>query len=69
MNAHLTARQRQVLQLASEGLSNEEIAARIGLTDRHAVSSVFETVYRKLGVRQAREQAILIYLRGYDRAA
>lgn len=66
--AHLTKRERQILQLASEGLSNGEIAARLRL-DRSTVASYFGRIYDRLGIRQSRAQAIYLYLRGYKNAA
>jgi DNA-binding NarL/FixJ family response regulator len=60
---HLTTRQREVLQLAAEGLSNYEIAERLGLAPR-SVAGVFEDVYKKWRIKAARQQAIVLYLQG-----
>lgn len=64
----LTARQRQVLQLAAEGLTNYEIAAQIGVAPR-SVAGVFEDVYHKLNIRPARQEAIWRFLQGGRYAA
>jgi DNA-binding CsgD family transcriptional regulator/predicted ATPase len=45
----LTARERQVLDLIAEGLSNRAIAERLGVTTKSAMHHA-STVYRKLGV-------------------
>ena len=62
--AALTPREREILQLASEGYENDQIAEHLGLS-RSSLSSYFTRIYEKLGVRQARQQAILRYLQGY----
>ena len=59
----LTDRQRQVIQLAAEGLTNDEIATALGLSTS-TIPPIFEDIYRKMGVRQARQQAIWLYLQG-----
>lgn len=64
----LTDRQRQVIQLAAEGLTNDEIGAVLHLSV-HTVSHTFERIYAKLGIRQARQQAILLFLQGGRYAA
>ena len=45
----LTAREREVAKLAAEGLSNREIAQRLGTSVR-TVESHLAHVYSKLGV-------------------
>lgn len=60
----LTKRENEVLRLVSEGLTNDEIAARLFLSKRtveHHVSSIF----RKLGV-SSRAEAIAVALRGEE---
>lgn len=53
----LTPRQREVLQLIAEGLSNAEIAGRLHLSEGTVKNTVSE-IYGRLGVRD-RVQAIL----------
>jgi DNA-binding CsgD family transcriptional regulator len=48
-----TDRQRQVIQLIAEGCSNEEIAARLGVTARTAKAHC-DTLRTKLGVTRRR---------------
>jgi DNA-binding NarL/FixJ family response regulator len=50
-SASLTARERQVLQLAAEGLRNREIAERLGISPRTAESHRAK-VMSKLGLRR-----------------
>ena len=57
----LTDRQRQVLQLAAEGLTNYEIADRLCIGRRN-VAGVFEQIYDKLNIRPARQEAVWRYL-------
>ncbi len=57
----LSPRELQVLQVASEGLTNEQIAARLNVTS-HAVKFHLSSIYRKLGVAN-RTEAVVEYLR------
>ncbi len=45
----LTAREREVLELVSEGLPNKGIAARLGVSD-HTVKFHLSSIFSKLGV-------------------
>ena len=66
--AQLTKKQRDVLRLAAEGKANSEIATILHLAPS-TIPAMFDDIYRKLGVRQARQQAIHVYLKGYSHAA
>jgi DNA-binding CsgD family transcriptional regulator len=59
--AGLSARESQVLEMASRGLTNLEIAAGLGLSV-HAVKFHLAGVYRKLGVHN-RTEAVVLYIR------
>lgn len=59
--SELTTNERRILELASEGLTNAQIGARLGL-DARAVGSTFEYIYRKMGIRPARQEAIWRYM-------
>ncbi len=50
----LTAQERQIAQLASEGLSNPEIGARLFLSPR-TVEWHLRKVFTKVGIRSRRE--------------
>jgi len=56
----LTARQREVLAMAANGNSNQEIAAWRGVTT-HSVSEILSAAYRRLGASD-RAQAVAIAL-------
>lgn len=47
---HLSPRQQQVLQLMAEGLTNAEIGANLGVTER-TIKAYAQELYDKLGVR------------------
>jgi len=47
---HLSPRQQQVLLLMAEGLTNSEIGAKLGVTER-TVKAYAQELYDKLGVR------------------
>ena len=46
----LSAREREVMLLAGEGLSNTKIAGRLGISDK-TVAVHLQHIYRKLGIR------------------
>jgi DNA-binding CsgD family transcriptional regulator len=47
---HLSPRQQQVLELMAEGMTNNEIGERLGVTER-TVKAYAQELYDKLGVR------------------
>jgi len=61
--ARLSLREAQVLALASEGLTNREIASRLGLTV-HSIKFHLATVFRKLGVTNRTEAAAVFFRAG-----
>jgi DNA-binding CsgD family transcriptional regulator len=54
----LTARQRELVDLALEGLSDKAIARRLGISD-HTVGNHFRAIYAQLGVSK-RSQLIAL---------
>jgi DNA-binding NarL/FixJ family response regulator len=65
--AELTEREREVLSLVAEGLSNRAIAERLFITER-TVEAHIKQVFLKLGLAGSREQhrrvlAVLAFLR------
>ena len=58
---HVSPRENQVLEMTSQGLTNDEIAKRLNVTT-HAVKFHLASIYRKLGVANRTEAAVL-YLR------
>jgi DNA-binding NarL/FixJ family response regulator len=59
----LTSRERQVLHLAAEGLSNPAIAERLGISPRTAETHR-ANVMRKLGLRSRRDLIVYAVNRG-----
>ena len=57
----VSPREAQVLEMTSQGLTNDEIAKRLNVT-RHAVKFHLASIYRKLGVAN-RTEAAVVYLR------
>ena len=65
--AELTGREREVLSLIAEGMSNQAIAARLFVTDR-TVEAHTTHIFSKLGLHESRDQhrrvlAVLAFLR------
>ena len=65
LTRHLTPKERQVLELVGEGLTNREIAGRLHLTEKTTKNYV-STVLGKLGVRSRTEAALLAVQRHQD---
>lgn len=57
----LSPREREVLEMAAFGLTNEQVATRLHVTV-HAVKFHLGSVYRKLGVTN-RTEAAFVWLR------
>jgi DNA-binding CsgD family transcriptional regulator len=55
--SRLTAREAQVLAMAAQGLTNAQMAARLGVTI-HAVKFHLSSIYRKLGAANRTEAAV-----------
>ena len=66
--AELTEREREVLSLIAEGMSNKAIAARLFVTER-TVEAHTKQIFLKLGLAESRDRhrrvlAVLAFLRG-----
>jgi ATP/maltotriose-dependent transcriptional regulator MalT len=59
----LTDRQREVVQLIADGLSNEEIGVRLGISPRTAKAHC-DVLRQKLGVAQRRKIPAAVRDRG-----
>jgi len=60
----LTAREREVLELASKGLTNEDIASRLSIT-RNAVRYHLKEIHSKLGTGSSRARLRNYSVRGW----
>jgi len=58
---HLTEAERRILHLVSDGQTNKEIAALVGLSEK-TVRNQMTQILRKLGVER-RSQAVAVYVR------
>ncbi len=68
--SRLTEREREVLGLIAEGLSNKAVAARLVITERTVEAHVSQ-IFQKLRLdgspdQHRRVRAVLTYLRGGD---
>ena len=64
----LTAREREVLELVAEGLSNQEIGDRLGLAEK-TIKHYMTSILGKLRVRSRVEAALVAYREGITPAA
>lgn len=64
-NGHLTDKEEQILELVGEGLTNRQIAARLGLAEK-TVKNYVSTMLGKLGV-ESRTQAAIVALKRSSR--
>ena len=62
MSPRLSPREREVLELASRGLTNAQVAETLSLTT-HGVKFHLASIYRKLGVAN-RTEAAVVYVNG-----
>jgi two-component system, NarL family, nitrate/nitrite response regulator NarL len=63
----LTSREREVLELVAEGLSNQEIGDRLGLAEK-TIKHYMTSILGKLRVRSRVEAALLAYREGMAHA-
>ena len=63
----LTTRERQIVLVLSEGLSNKGIARRLRLTEG-TVKVHLHNIYQKLGVSNRTTLAILAHTKSFDAA-
>ena len=61
---HLTRRESEVLKLAARGLTNRDIAARLGLTER-TVKGHLMSVFDKMNVGSRTEAVLEALKRGW----
>jgi DNA-binding CsgD family transcriptional regulator len=61
-SARLSKREIEVLELASQGMTNPQIARRLGLSV-HAIKFHLGSIYRKIGASNRTEAAVAYALR------
>lgn len=61
--APLAPREREVIRLAAQGLTNKEVAGRLGISDE-TVKTLLERAYAKLGARRRAEAVLEARRRG-----
>jgi DNA-binding NarL/FixJ family response regulator len=64
--AGLTAREREIVGLVVQGLRNEEVARRIGITEK-TVRNHLTAVFDKVGVSSRLELVVLAFGAGYNK--
>jgi len=62
--ANLTEREKEVLRLVCDGLTNSEIAACLGVS-RETVKSELKRIFRKIGVANRTQAAVLLVKQGW----
>lgn len=60
----LHSRELEVLKLAARGMSNKQIASKLGISD-HTVGTHLINIFRKLGVESRTEAALYAFQRGW----
>lgn len=63
----LTGREDQILELIGQGLTNREIGARLGITEK-TVKNTVTSVLAKLGMQRRTQAAAYVAVRGWHRA-
>jgi len=66
-NLPLTTRERQIVLVLSDGISNKEIGRRLGLTEG-TVKVHLHRIYRKLGIANRTALAVLAHSKTLDAA-
>lgn len=61
---NLTEREKEVLRLVCDGLTNSEIAASLGVS-RETVKSELKRIFRKIGVANRTQAAVLLVKQGW----
>jgi RNA polymerase sigma factor (sigma-70 family) len=61
---NLTEREKEILRLVCDGLTNAEIAGRLGVS-RETVKSELKRIFRKIGVNNRTQAAVLLVKQGW----
>ncbi len=61
---NLTEREKEILRLVCEGLTNAEIAANLHVS-RETVKSELKRIFRKIGVANRTQAAVLLVRQGW----